>query len=257
MDIEKIFSRLNLLFTTLAAAFALFISFKFSAVEKKLSVQASQIANNKANIELQQSQTTFNREFKLKLLEQLKTALNTPAKDTLYIAVAVAFVRDMLADDPMKNTIMEVFENSKFIPHKLQEKLMIEREKEQIFETVENAIVPQNKVTTAETSNKIRIDVFYVENLNEKGNKDAADKIATKLNSNPNYNARSRQLPASVNLRSGYKVASNELRYDAGEEDNAQKLLGILNKDKDAQNNFQLRLTSNQTEGYLSVFIAN
>src|SRR5215210_3337990 len=103
MDIEKIFSRLNLLLTALAAAFALFISFKFSAIEKSLSVQASEIANNKSQLELQQSQVKFDREFKLGLLKELNTALNTKEKDTLYCTIAIAFVRDMLADDPMKS----------------------------------------------------------------------------------------------------------------------------------------------------------
>ena len=255
MDVEKVFSRINLLLTALAAAFALFISFKFSGLEKQLSVQASEIANNKAQLDLQQAQVKFEREFKLNLLGELSKALDKEKKDTLYCTIAVAFVRDMLADDPMKNSIMQVFESSPFIPTAIKSRIKLEAIQEQNFKVESDAIPTPTKSVTASSTDQILVDVFYVENQNESINNVNALAVAKKIDAMAGYKSRVRQLPASVNLRSGYKVSANEIRFDSDENEIAQSLQESLNKGSSIT--FQTRLSRSQTKNYVSVFIAN
>lgn len=255
MDAEKVFSRINLLLTAVAAAFALFISFKFSGIEKKLSVQASEIANNKAQLDLQQSQVKFERDFKLTLLQRLGEALQKEKKDTLYCTIALAFVRDMLADDPMKKSIMKVFANSPLIVPEIQNIIKLEVYKDETFKIDDDAILAETKLLTASSNDNILVDVFYVENQFDSINNINAKVIANKIDAMDGYKARVRQLPASVNLRSGYKVSSNEIRFDSDENELAQSLLENLKKASSIT--FQTRQSSSQTKNYLSVFIAN
>lgn len=115
-----------------------------------------------------------------------------------------------------------------------------------------NNFIEEAKTKISKVS--IRLDIFYIQNGNTDNNKNKAEDLAKQLNGKADE-IRVRMLSKEDNLRSGYGINKNELRYDIGEETIAEDLQRELNSI--SPGTFNKKLTTNITPNYLSIFIAN
>ncbi|MCG3165569.1 MAG: hypothetical protein POELPBGB_01337 [Bacteroidia bacterium] len=103
-------------------------------------------------------------------------------------------------------------------------------------------------------NSKIKIDVFYLENSEKR--KELAENLVSIINTSKKYTAKTRVLTESLNKAPEYSLIENEIRYDDYENEYADELLSIIQK-----NGFKTKinkaLIDYESFEYLRIFIVS
>lgn len=202
------------------------------------------LSNEKLKLDIEIDQRKFNNELKLALYKEVKDAI--VQKDTALQIAAWLIVENMLEEDTVsfKDGLQTLLYNTKsFELRKMQKNLDNYREEE-------NAL----------NVNVFTIDIFYLEDIVEEA-KERAEKLYYLLCSKyPKYTIRQRLLPKTVNARKGYRIDSNQIRFDKGteEEQLAKDIKNYIQDNKIFEKEQPiLQGINNKTENYMSIFVRN
>lgn len=224
----------------------------FSIITKdKLDIQAKELDNVIKKKE-------FENNLRFKIYDEVKDVLYDSAskkQDAVRIIISV-----MLADDSSYRSQMETLllrnplADTAVVRNIIKENVAVTT-----FLAESDSLSKKQTVSPTSTigSELFRIDVFYLNDV-----KDAyriADKVVNQLTQRyPNYDIRKRSLPSSINARKGYRITSNQIRFDENEVGIAQDIQKILIDSKIfSLQNPQLSKVRNETKNYVSVFVRN
>ena len=167
--------------------------------------------------------------------------------------VAMALVTTMLEiDNPLRSELLAVIGGSASIEIKKEAQQTLG--KENVFHVEANAPSVQrtSKIFNWEDFD---YDVFWCESSG-KNAKEAAEKIVSQLkNEGAKGRLRPRLLPDSINTRPGYQHSGFVVRYNTGEEKQANELIRVGNTVLNAKNAFTSSLSSQSTPWYISAFV--
>ncbi|HKR04331.1 MAG TPA: hypothetical protein VJY62_06795 [Bacteroidia bacterium] len=227
-------------------------SFQNDKIKTGLQNQLAQVEINKASVEklssevhLQIDQKRFSNEQLFGLYREIKESVNQ--KDCDQQILLTMIVDQVMADNISLRDSLRNFVLKKDPTCSAAQYIKKEKHVEAIFEN-------QQK----ESSGHFTIDVFYLDEIVAEA-KPRAERIVTLLkNMYPDYTIRLRLLPKSVNARNGYRIESNQVRFEAAESKIAKEVFDSIVK----QNIFQLEqpalnVISYHTQDYISIFVRN
>lgn len=212
-------------------------------------------------------QKEFENELRFKVFEEVKNSLSNP-EDSIMQEVVRVMVEQILADDTTfqqkmktvllacKTTKLSVREAIKTTEnYNIEQKELdqyVQRNVEQKNNADANASVP------VASTEKYRVDVFCLEDIPAES-KIRAEKIQKLLKRKyPKYEIRMRMLPISINAREGYRIDSNQIRYEAAESTVANEIYTeIVQAAVFSNEQPKLQLIDNPTPNYISVFVRN
>lgn len=219
----------------------------FSVVKQKLENQATNLANTATRIETELKEREFTNTLKIQMYSEVKDAI--AKKDKQLQNAVLLIVNEMLEDDSLfRDKLITILLSS---PN-TDDSVRVEQQR------MEDRAVRFRKEETQIAENKFTIDVFMLEDLQQEAAPRVDRIIALLTEKFPNYQIRKRILPRSINARSGYRVAQNEIRFEAEEEPIARQVHDIIL----ANHVFQfeqprLKMITHKTPNYISVFVRN
>ncbi len=242
---RSIFERINSVWITpilaiITTVYGVIIKIK----SDELGATATKLTNLKTQIDTELRQKEFNNNLKMTIYKEVKEAI--AGKDTGLQNATLIVVNEMLKDDSVfrekLKTVLFASSNSKDLI-KIQNRMVQFSENETITKTAAGSFT---------------IDVFYLEDIPTES-MPRADKVVSMLKTKfPNYTIRKRLLPKEVNARSGYRIDSNQIRFEPDENNLANEIKQAIARDNIFQNEQPiLRTTTNKTPGYLSIFVRN
>lgn len=202
----------------------------------------------------------FENELRFKVFEEVKKAISGDKSDSSMRDVVSVIVDQMLIDDTafqerMKTILMASRNTPKQIKDEIRNSDQFKIEQQQLVMQVQKS--PDNtKAISTNSGVKYRIDVFYLEDkLNESSAR--AETVRNKLKARyPGYDVRVRLLPRSVNASQGYRIDSNQIRFEGSEKNLATEIKGLLESSDILPNNkLKMMQTTYSTPNYVSVFI--
>ena len=228
--------------TPLFAIVAIIYGFIFKVNSDKLDQNTRTLANLQTQVNTELRQKEFDNNLKLTIYKEVKDAIEN--KDSAIQNATLIVVNEMLKDDTLfrekLKTVLFASSNSG--------KLIATQQKIDQF-TAEQKSTPDDG---------FRIDVFYLDdNLGQLKNK-AEQVVALLKNINPKYVIRLRLLPKEINAQSGYRVFTNQIRYESKESQIANAVFNAIVENKILKSEqFQLHITSYPTLNYISIFVSN
>ncbi|MFY7665082.1 hypothetical protein [Flavobacterium sp.] len=246
MDKETIFEKLHLRYVTpIIAILTAIYSFCFTISEKKLNEIKSNIdilaQETDTKIKIQE----FNNQLKFKLYEEVKFAINNKSsKNDSLVALMLYSLLDSTEIDFQRNLLSLL--SAKNSP--VVEKIVVENA---------NFLIEQAKPLRTD---KFTVDIFYFEdNLSISLAK--SEKIERLLRiSYPEFVIRKRLLPQSINVQQGYRISTNQIRFEKGtnEDDLSQEISKLIRDSKiPIKQSFLLHPVFNKTQNYISIFVRN
>lgn len=219
----------------------------FSIVKHGLDTQAANLQNTALRIETQLKEKEFTNDLKLHMYSEVKEAITH--NDKKLQSAVLLIVNELLADDSaFRDKLVYLLHASPNTSDSVKVEIQKIEKKENAFYT-EQVMKPQQTFT---------IDVFYIEDVLKEA-LPRANQVKKLLDAHyPDYQVRLRMLPKSINARSGYRIESNEIRFDDEEKDLAQKIQQLLKTSGIFKlEQPRLREVSKVTPNYMSVFVRN
>ncbi|MDL5046433.1 hypothetical protein QQ054_10355 [Oscillatoria amoena NRMC-F 0135] len=239
-----------LVFTTVIGIFTNSKATQLDVKSKELKAQLDSISIVERVKQLDRSDIEFVRELKFKLFGEVKEAVKS--KDEAYQQTVYEFVVQMLKDDEdFRNALLKTLANS-LNKGELKEEIDRNLTTATVFaeEEAEKQLVLKMAPRAAA---KVRVDVFYLEETQEKS-KDVAKSVQKKLGNQ--YMVKLRVLPKLKNSQSGYQVYQNEIRFEEAESSIAREISSLLKTSLQEPLN-ERKKVSNRTDNYISIFIRN
>ena len=195
-------------------------------------------------------QKEFKNNLKIKMYGEVKEAI-TQDDEKLQNAVLL-LVNEMLADDSIfKEQLITILLASPNIDESVKKNQNTYELKSEEFAIEEKQL----------NTGKFVIDVFYLEDIiNEAKNNEQKIVNALQKELPDNYQIRLRLLPLNINAKSGYRISSNQIRFENDESETANKILTIIENEKIFElEQLQKKIINpkNKTPNYLSVFVRN
>jgi hypothetical protein len=221
-------------------------------IKSSLQNQLTQVEINKSSVEklstevhLQIDQKKFSNEQLFQLYREIKESVNQ--KDCDQQLLLTMIVDQVMADnislrDSLRNFVVKKDPNCTAAKYITKEKKV-----EAKFEIEQKA-----------TAVSFTIDVFYLDEIPDEAKPRADQIVALLKNLYPDYNIRLRLLPKAVNARSGYKIESNQIRFESSENQIAKAAYDAIIKNKIFRiEQPQLNMISYHTPNYISIFVRN
>lgn len=275
--LEKVNKYVSLITGTLTLLFGvyfLFLNERLKVVGQNLENANKRIENLAKSVELELDKQKFRNDIRFRIYSEVKDAMDKE-KDAKAQRATKAIIDIMLAEDlEFRNKMYDILTVSLYVDTSVAKNIIKTRmvEKELINEIENNKVTllsnsnnelksSDTKVKPAETNRnvKIRVDVFYLEDIIAES-EPRAERIVRLLNSDSNgrYKAIMRILPRSINAKEGYKISSNQIRFEVEEAAIAEDIAKLIEK----ANIFQLekpelRNIQYRTPNYISVFVRN
>jgi len=221
----------------------------FTVVKNSLEAEAQRIATSATKIETELKQREFNNNVKIQMYTEVKEAI--VKEDKKLQNAVLLLVNEMLADDSVfREKLITILIAS---PNTDESVIKVQKE-------IENKALTFTKDEDQKLISKFTVDVFYLEDI-IKESEPRAKKIYNSLKQEfPDYQIRMRILPRSINAKIGYRISANEIRYESGEKEVADRILGLIT----AQKIFELEQPrkvvispGNPTPNYISIFVRN
>jgi len=156
----------------------------------------------------------------------------------------------MVEDDGFRDALLKALVSSSNTNEELKEELNKNLQQQTIF-------ISEQRTLEKEIPNtdKIRVDIFYLEETEQKHNSKAkAEKILQSINPDK-YSVRLRILPKLTNAKRAYSIYNNQIRYESNEESIAQDLKNSV--EGVWETTFLLYKVRSKTPDYLSIFVHN
>lgn len=202
----------------------------------------------------------FENELRFRVFEEVKKAISGAKSDSSMRDVVSVIVDQMLIDDTafqerMKTILMASRNTPERIKDEIRNSDQFKVEQQQLVLQAQKS--PDNtEVVSANSRVKFRVDVFYLEDkLNESSAR--AETVRAKVKAKfPNYDVRVRLLPRSVNASQGYRIDSNQVRFEGSEKNLATEIKQLLESANILPDNIlNMMQTTYSTPNYVSVFI--
>jgi hypothetical protein len=214
----------------------------------QIDSKIKQLAAQKTEIEIRQTQESFQRDFKVKMLELCINALkdkNSKQQDVALIAVQ-KLVKE---NDEFKQGLVSILtdsENPEVRKAAKSAEIVLQKDKEIIKE------IPKAKYR------KVFVDIFYYEG--QPNSKILAQKLYDALKFSDLFQLRGyiKQLSVKTNQEPNYNVGTTKIRFDPNEEENAkllQKMATPLLDNYGLTSQIEKAKTGSVTPGYLSFFV--
>ena len=234
--------------TVIYGTFYSISSAKMDEYSKKLDAYSTELDNISKKIENELRVKEFDNNLKMTIYSEVKEAIQK--KDTTLQNATLIVINEMLQDDSLfrekLKTVLFASSNS--------QKLIEVQQKIDQFST-EQKTVQKNNIS----SDDFKIDVFYLDEIVDEA-KPRAEKVVELIRSSyPEMGVRLRLLPKEVNARSGYRISSNQIRYNADERNIAEGVLELI----DTENIFPLetpvlkQIDYYDSPNYISIFVRN
>lgn len=217
-----------------------------------VAVLNSSVANVETQLKASQEQRAERESYQsvdLKIYDKVIASLE--AKDPQKQLVAQALV-NVMASDSFRVKLLNVLQKTAEDTVKKEVERIIKEDK---FDAEEKTVVVTKKSIPEkyETWLGYNIDIFWCEDSGDSARQKAELIEQRLLELGAKGRIRIRQLPSSINSRSGYRISGNVIRANNDENQVAAKLLqattGVLG------NEFEILPSSQPTPGYISAFI--
>lgn len=238
-----------------AAIFALYIGVRYSDMEKQLKVSSDQLTISISQMNKNQDSIDFERKHRFTIYEKVYSAIESKQPEKMQLAAIL--VRELLAGDQFQKELLNVLGSQHDILNPSTQ-LLISTTIAQL-DTAKK--YEDEKATQIEKFSSIRsdkvsrkdflVDVFYLESKGET-QKQIANTYAKRLTQN-GFDARVRKLSDVVNARKGYKIYTNQIRVEAGNETEIKLGNDIQNIVK--PNTLSVQQVSQSSPGYISIFL--
>lgn len=212
-------------------------------------------------LESQIRKREFDNELKYKMYLEVKEAISKNNPQTQDVIVLI--INEMLADDSAyRAKLTNILVSSANLAPSVKTDIIKTQISEKAFFSFE---APDKAITTDSAKTFFTIDVFYLEDVKSEA-EPRADQVIKLLNANKNKlsyacNVRKRVLPKTVNARSGYRIDSNQIRFERNKDDEsklAQQVQKLINGSAIFPNEkMTLYGNINPTKNYISVFVRN
>ena len=229
-----------------ATALSAYLTYRANRIESDLhSAQTAIAALTEQRLERESS-----RELNFRLYEAVKGSLENQNRRQQEVARALVVA---MADDDLRDPLLRVLGEEAQPDVKQAVRTLIVNESQfrvDQREVDQRALAPASAAPT-----EWIYDIFWCESAGRAG-RELAERLRARLQSAHLGTVRLRMLPESVNMRPGYQVSEFEIRYDADETSQAEKLARLLDPGLPAGGHFLQRPTSGRrTPHYLSVFL--
>ncbi|MDO9254737.1 MAG: hypothetical protein Q7U54_04425 [Bacteroidales bacterium] len=221
----------------------------FTVVKNNLEADASRIAASATKIETELKQREFNNNVKLQMYTEVKEAI---IKEDKKLQTAVLLlVNEMLADDSLfREKLITILIAS---PNTDESVIKVQKD-------IETKTITFTKDEKQKQSSTFTIDVFYLEDIISES-EPRAKKIYSSLKQEfPDYLVRMRRLPRSINAKNGYRISANEIRFEPGEQEVADKILSVIRTQRIFEKEQPRKMVvspGNPSPNYLSIFVRN
>lgn len=167
--------------------------------------------------------------------------------------VAMALVTSMLdLDNPLRAELLAVIGGSGSPEIKVEAKRTLSNEN--LFQTQTNAPVEQRTGTSFNWED-FDYDIFWCESSGGKAEQTANSIVARLKSEGAKGRLRARLLPDSINARPGYQHSGYVVRFNNGEEKQANELVRVGNSLLQEGSSFTASLSGQPTPWYLSAFV--
>ena len=238
-------------------------TYRTGATKEELDIQAKKMDQTI-------KQKEFENELRFKVFDEVKKALATP--DSNMQEVVRVMVEQILADDTsfqqkMQTVLLASNNTKKSVKEAMRNTEQYQQEQKELEqhvlvqkrpETTVQLKAPSATPVTASVKENFRIDVFYLEDIisESKGRAEQIQKLLIKKY--PTYDVRLRLLPKSINAREGYRIDSNQIRYEASESAIAKEVHDLIaNNAMFPHEKPIMHQISFPTPNYISVFVRN
>ncbi len=227
--------------------------FLFYQTNQKLNEQKLQLQNQEAQAKIPLIQKGFDNTLKLEIFKEVKEITSKESNINQQKMVNL-IVTEMLADYPgYRDNLLDVINGSSLIDTNVKKSIDTLRKNEILFAK------SQEDITVAPTDNRIKIDVFYLDEIKKEA-EPRADMIVKLINENfsQKYVAKKILFPASINSQSIYKIEANQVRCERDKADDVKEILTLINN----KNVFQkeqlfLRVIRDEPLKNISIFVRN
>ena len=232
--------------TALTAVLAVILTFKTNDVQNDLKAREGEITLLTEQRHDRERQEAIN----FRIYDAVKASLEVANAKQQEVAKALVIA---MADSSLREPLLRVLgeEGEAAVRQDVHRVLAAESQFSAAQSLVER---PVHGMTG--TPSGLVFDVFWCEGLGAEG-EGRATAFASQIRERFGGTARVRMLPRSINLRPGYWVSGNEIRYDADEEPLANRLKELLDPKLPSGGPFTTRRVSsaNRTPNYLSIFL--
>ncbi len=223
----------------------------FTVVKNNLEADASRIAASATKIETELRQREFNNNLKIQMYTEVKEAI--VKEDKKLQNAVLLLVNEMLADDSLfREKLITILIAS---PNTDESVIKVQKE-------IETKAITFTKDEKLKQSGKFTIDVFYLEDI-IKESEPRAQKIYTALKKEfpvTDYQIRVRRLPRYINAKTGYRISANEIRFEPGEKEVADKILSVIKTQRIFEMEQPRKMIvspGNTSPNYVSLFVRN
>lgn len=192
-----------------------------------------------------------NQDFNLKIYEIVTESLQE--NNTQKQEAAKAFVVVMV-DEPLRTSLLNVLRQgaSKAVKNDISNILKAETS----FKTnTATTIEKQREVSSTYRWGTTDFDIFWCAESSAIAKKQAEDIGEQLMAEGAEGRVRIRELPESINARSGYQIQGYSIKRNHGEEALAKALKTLAEKKFDSKINFNIGVSTQKTPWYLSIFV--
>ncbi len=239
----------------IAALFALYIGVRYSDMEKQLKVSSDQLNISISQMNRSQDSLDFERKHRFIIYEKVYSAVES--KQDAKIDMAAILVTEMLAGDQFQKELLKVLGSlHSSVSPTTQDLINTTIAQLDTAKKYEDEKATQSEKFSSIRSDKVLrkdflVDVFYLESKGET-QKQIANTYAKLLKQN-GFDARVRKLSDVVNARKGYKIYTNQIRVEAGNETEIE--LGSDVQTIVKPNTLSVQQVSQSSPGYISIFL--
>jgi hypothetical protein len=250
---NSFFERINIQIITPIIAIIISVYTCFTTVRsgeldhsiKKIDSTSKVIDNIKNSVETDLRQKDFKNQLKLKLYEEVKFAVNNKSdKNDELVALMVNSMIDSTEKDFKENLLA-----------------LLKSKDSKVLDTlaVKNLTFTKDQKMNLDSS-KMKIDVFYLEDVYQESQSRAAKIFQILTHKYPGYIIRLRLLPKTINVQQGYRIDSNQIRFEKGthEEALSKSIVKLITNEKIfSLEQLQEHTVKNKTPNYISLFVRN
>lgn len=251
MDWNKIFDGSSKFAAVIAAALSIWLTFKYDTVKKEIESSQAKLDLKISQMNGIQDSIDFDRQHRFRIYEKVYDAVKSGKPNEKNLAAAL--VIQMLPGDTFQENLLRIIRG--------------DSDDKAGSSNLDSAIAAFEYIKKVDAEKKIQVAQFVRKDKNDKNNytidifylvskeaslKDKAGKLQTILAQNGFKGARVRKLSDLINARSGYRVYTNQVRVEVGNEKEAAfgKEISSL-----AAMNLSVVPVSQSSPGYISVFI--
>lgn len=230
------------------------LNFSVSKVDQDLKQQIASVDLSIKEAKNEREKLNSEREFNFKIYDLVQQSIEQGNEKKQEVAKQFVIV---MVDGELRNRLLGVLEAGGTAAIKQETAALLRKEEE--FNVQQTAIFSKPKIARDSFSwEDWDYDIFWCERSGESA-KDQAGLIANQLKAEgANGKIRVRELPASVNAKSGYKVSGYTIRMGKSEikQGNAlKKMSEHILSDQGYTAEFNLQPTRQKTRWYLSAYV--